>query len=92
VYVNVPYAVEGAVAGTAEVESGMGVECCNCNCGVGITSVRNPGRKRSSLACVAVHKVRWCSSRWSSWEGGTRMFAAFITRTTFLRDSETASY
>jgi hypothetical protein len=41
---------------------------------------------------VAVHKVRWCSSRWSSWEGGTRMFAAFITRTTFLRDSETASY
>jgi len=58
VYVNVPYAVEGAVAGTAEVEPGTGVGGGNCNCGVGITSVRNPGRKRSSLACVAVHKVR----------------------------------
>lgn len=91
-YVNVPYSVEGAATGTVEVDPGAGVEGGNCSCGVGITSVRNPGRKRSSLACVAVHKVRWCSSRWSSWEGGTRIFAAFITRTTFLRDSETASY
>lgn len=61
--------------------------------GTDSTSDKNPGKNRSNLACVAVHIVRCCSSRLSSSAGGeTRILAAFITKTTFFSDSETASY
>jgi hypothetical protein len=60
--------------------------------GIEITSARNPGKKRSIRSDVTVHSIRCCSSRRCSAEGGTSRPVAFMTKTTFLRDSGTASY
>ena len=57
-----------------------------------MTSSRKPGRKRSIRSCVAVHKARCCSSLESSFSGGSKSPAAFMTKSTFLSDSGTASY
>lgn len=59
----------------------------------GKTSASKPGRNRSTLSCVAAHKAFCRPSRVSSpWGGGTSEPVAFMTSTTFLRDSGMASY
>jgi hypothetical protein len=57
-----------------------------------MTSARKPGRNLSILSRVADHKVRCVSFLWSSAAGGTKIWAAFMTKITFLSDSGTASY
>lgn len=56
-------------------------------------SSKKPGKNRSMRSCVAAHTDACRSLRTSSGEvGGTSSPVAFITSSTFFRDSGTASY
>lgn len=82
----------------ARYELGTGAGCdaggsAGCGGGVGTMSSKKPGRNRSMRSCVAAHTDAWRSLRTSSGEvGGTSSPVAFITSSTFFRDSGTASY
>ena len=60
--------------------------------GFGMTSAKKPGRNRSMRSWVASHSARCRSVRVMPSTGGTSISVAFMTKTTFLRDSGMASY
>ena len=82
----------GTIGGSGtEVGAGTGAGVGGLG-GGGSTSAKNPGRNRSIRSCVAAHRAFCLESRVSfPGAGGTRRFVAFITNTTFFRDSGIAS-